>query len=305
MLVDDEYLERFWTLFEAYLAFQETGKRGLVPCKEAACRYVILGVQSASSSSNLIEQLKKMWENCPNALQAYFKLKDDKIKVTNKSDKLQQLDKLPKLDAEVSKVVSGRDSLSAGGHLFVASPPSAALSFDAEQLVATIERRVVSPMEHRILGEVGQRVVVAFDQRGQISVTPRGGGMPRPMPAAHDLTSRLSELAALHRDGALDVDEFREAKKLVLHQAHAEVEGRGCCEWLFGRRQRSLASSASPLQGENAPAAHPHGRGGKRADGSAAAAEEMATLISETSRDPAQSQSGGRSAQSISITAQL
>ena len=301
ILIDLSYQSRFWTQYEAWLSFMMATKSGLVSTTKDKLRCHFACLHGVSNSA--VQVLMDMWANCT-AADAHAKLSGDDVTVTNLGDKEMQLKKILSMNELVKEIMSQLQVTETALTPRAPEPtvsrthPSTVPLSDIElRMVDAIEQRVVSTMEQRILGEVGERVVVSLQSRGQAltSVTPLGHGgvsrAPAPM-AVTDLTLRLEKLAALHREGALDADEFDQAKKIVLRQAHAEVEApRGCCEWLLGRR-RSLASSfssPSPSRMLEEPAA----------------SEAMATTISATRREPAQSQSGGGSARSISMTARL
>ena len=299
ILIDLSYQSRFWTQYEAWLSFMMATKSGLVSTTKDKLRCHFACLHGVSNSA--VQVLMDMWANCT-AADAHAKLSGDDVTVTNLGDKEMQLKKILSMNELVKEIMAQLQVTETvltprAPELTVSRthPSTVPLSDIELRMVDAIEQRVVSTMEQRILGEVGERVVVSLQSRGQAltSVTPRGhGGVSRAAApvAVTDLTSRLKELAALHRDGALNADEFEKAKGLVLRQAEVKAP-RGCCEWLLGRR-RSLASSfssPSPSRMLEEPAA----------------SEAMATTISATRREPAQSQSGGGSARSISMTARL
>lgn len=101
ILLDLQYLSRFWTQFEAWLAFQTCTSRGIEPARlpgHGAERCDILPVLNASSI--LAMALQTLWEN-KKPEEAYEVLRQDDVKVTNQSDKLIQLPKVRELSDEV------------------------------------------------------------------------------------------------------------------------------------------------------------------------------------------------------------
>lgn len=102
ILLDYEYLSRFWTQFEAWLSMQIATETGLVSAPERKRRCSIVCIHGAAEAYKraLVEQ----WSNC-NAMKAHEMLSAPSVKVTNMSDKLVQLPKIVLLDWIVRRCV--------------------------------------------------------------------------------------------------------------------------------------------------------------------------------------------------------
>lgn len=107
ILLDYEYLYRFWTNFEAWLAMQTAGTDGLQPSKDDT-RYAIALLMTADDAlrQKLVERWTReaSWEATAGASHYNYvvdTLESSEIKVTNESDKRQQLYKV----AEVQQLV--------------------------------------------------------------------------------------------------------------------------------------------------------------------------------------------------------
>jgi len=103
ILTDRSYLSRFWTQFEAWLAMQDVGPSGLVSARHTSLhsRCTIVCVHGAPEA--LVSSLIEEWSDCT-AEKAYEKLSSADVRVTNQSDKDDQLPKILALDGRVSAV---------------------------------------------------------------------------------------------------------------------------------------------------------------------------------------------------------
>ena len=107
ILLDYEYLSRFWTQFEAWLSMQMATETGLVSAPERKRRCSIVCIHGAAETYKraLVEQ----WSNC-NAMKAHEMLSAPSVKVTNMADKLVQLPKIALLDWIVRQCVAPAES---------------------------------------------------------------------------------------------------------------------------------------------------------------------------------------------------
>ena len=119
LLVDLQYLGRFWTQFEAWLSMRTCSKDGLLSdSDEKDYRFEIRCLGNAALM-NLDESVKRMWllgesGEGVSAEDALAILEKDDIAVTNKSDKLNQLPKIKKLDGQVKEYYKSRSTPDAG-----------------------------------------------------------------------------------------------------------------------------------------------------------------------------------------------
>ena len=106
LLVDLQYLGRFWTQFEAWLSMRTCSKDGLLSdSDEKDYRFEIRCLYTAGRTGTG-EQVKRLWLSGESgkgvsAEEAHRILDGDDIEVTNKSDKANQLPKIMKLDEQV------------------------------------------------------------------------------------------------------------------------------------------------------------------------------------------------------------
>lgn len=87
ILLDNTYVGRFWTQFEAWLSMQAPSAAGLTPAEDEAPRYDIMPIYSANEAS--ATSLKDMWRSL-NPEEARKKLENKDVYVTNESDKDKQ-----------------------------------------------------------------------------------------------------------------------------------------------------------------------------------------------------------------------
>eukprot|EP00966_Prymnesium_polylepis_P305734 7064887-Prymnesium_polylepis.1 len=128
ILLDDEYLKRFWTSAEAWLAMQTCTATGLHPAQEprARCKILLLPGTGEEKRGALIE----CWAAAP-IKDAIARLGDEKIELTNKGDTQVMLDKFERLHEDIraawakwqmSKIVGDNPKLEGvidGGEEFV------------------------------------------------------------------------------------------------------------------------------------------------------------------------------------------
>lgn len=99
LIVDNTYLGRFWTCFEAWLSMQQCSPAGLEPTREGAQRYAIKCIHLAKDKFQGV-WLRELWtETTPE--QALEILSSTDVTVTNQSDKDVQLPKLLRLNEEI------------------------------------------------------------------------------------------------------------------------------------------------------------------------------------------------------------
>lgn len=100
ILQDASYTTRFWTLFEAWLAFAMATESGLVVATPSRRRATIVCLEGDCEPG----VLSSFWADC-SASVALDKLSRPSVYVTNGSDKIVQLPKIASLDASVRDVV--------------------------------------------------------------------------------------------------------------------------------------------------------------------------------------------------------
>jgi len=118
-----------WTMFEAWLSFQQFTEDGLKSAPPRVRRSTIKAVEKGAE--HVGNALEKDWED-KTAAEAYKLLASDDIKVTNQGDKDTQLKKLLKLDEAVKIAmgsITGTGGDTASKHNFGAAPNEKA--FDA------------------------------------------------------------------------------------------------------------------------------------------------------------------------------
>jgi len=102
ILLDRSYLSRFWTCFEAYLAFRSVSHEGLIYAPNGSTRCEIACLHGSSSS--LENALRDEWERRTPSEAASVLGKPD-VMVTNQSDKRLQIPKLALLDEQVKELM--------------------------------------------------------------------------------------------------------------------------------------------------------------------------------------------------------
>ena len=88
ILLDNNYISRFWCLMESWLSMQKVTNGILSPAEESRQRYTILCMHNANPF--LVKAIENGLANC-SALDAYKTLRKEDISVTNKSDKQKQV----------------------------------------------------------------------------------------------------------------------------------------------------------------------------------------------------------------------
>ena len=111
ILVDREYLKRFWTQFEAWVAMRKSSESGLVDVKkDEEKRWVIVAPTETNlrAAKKIKELLEESWQTTT-VEDAEKTLNQDDIDVTNQKDKEIMLPKLKQLDvdSEIFKGVFG------------------------------------------------------------------------------------------------------------------------------------------------------------------------------------------------------
>ncbi len=99
LIVDNTYVSRFWTQFEAWLSMRKATPAGLAAAAAGSERYHIVCVHLAQPKFQGA-QLKEMWTSV-GAEKAHEVLSSPDVSVTNQSDKDSQLPKLRTLDEQV------------------------------------------------------------------------------------------------------------------------------------------------------------------------------------------------------------
>ncbi|KOO23359.1 tir-containing protein [Chrysochromulina tobinii] len=101
ILLDMSYMSRFWTQFEAWMAFQEVDSNGVLRCaSEDNRRCMIECIHNANKYTKL--QLIEMWSN-KTPEEAYNILKSEDVSVTNTKDKELQLPRIQTFKESVQK----------------------------------------------------------------------------------------------------------------------------------------------------------------------------------------------------------
>ena len=105
ILVDRQYMGRFWTQFEAFLSLRKVTAEGLAFTPEQERRCTVSCIRNAPKAfgAGLIEE----WES-KSAEEAYEILKQKDVKVTNETDKEVQLPKLRTLDDFAKRIYAER-----------------------------------------------------------------------------------------------------------------------------------------------------------------------------------------------------
>jgi hypothetical protein len=102
ILLDRTYNARFWTQFEAWLAFRSASLEGLASSCEEHCRCVIECIQG--TPERYADALRGEWRNC-SALHAWQALSSDSVTVTNRRDKDVMLPKILQLNEDVKRLM--------------------------------------------------------------------------------------------------------------------------------------------------------------------------------------------------------
>ena len=106
ILVDREYLKRFWTQFEAWVAMRKSSESGLVDVKkDEEKRWVIVAPTETNlrAAKKIKELLEESWQTTT-VEDAEKTLNQDDIDVTNQKDKEIMLPKLKQLDVDSSEI---------------------------------------------------------------------------------------------------------------------------------------------------------------------------------------------------------
>ena len=127
ILLDRAYISRFWTQFEAWLSFQTVSNAGLVGAPEGQRRNVIVPIHGAAPS--LGKFLTEEWCQSTHD-EAYERLSQPDVHITNTSDKDVQLHQLQKLNELVSRIVqrAKREAAQAVAPSARAKPPKSGMT---------------------------------------------------------------------------------------------------------------------------------------------------------------------------------
>jgi hypothetical protein len=110
VLLDREYLDRFWPQAEAWLAMQECTKTGRRPSRkiEDRCKIVPVPVEAAPDAFlELRLDLIDRWSGISTE-EAMKALQDDAIKATNRADKVVLLEKFKNLNSHIQNAMATR-----------------------------------------------------------------------------------------------------------------------------------------------------------------------------------------------------
>ena len=118
ILLDLNYLGRFWTQFEAWLAFQACTVKGIEPRRlDGDDRPTIEPIHNANST--FVQALENLWHHITPS-DAHAVLSKPDVRVTNESDKELQLPKIMQLAGDVKAVRSSSrhqlQRMKAAGH---------------------------------------------------------------------------------------------------------------------------------------------------------------------------------------------
>ena len=107
-MLENSYMARFWTGFEAWLSFQKCTPYGIQPASEAERRFEIVPIHAAAvAGTETANTLIAAWAGrTPQEAHDYLSKPD--VRVTNQKDKEGQLQKLRKLDEEVKAAFAAR-----------------------------------------------------------------------------------------------------------------------------------------------------------------------------------------------------
>lgn len=116
ILLNLQYSNRFWCLFESFLAMHECGPKGLVgPRPEGGKRFTIIPIEGADEAGEeYSEALEATWSRLSTE-QAFKHLRNDDIQVTNLRDKEIQLEKLIGLERAIQDVFTTLSSMGVNG----------------------------------------------------------------------------------------------------------------------------------------------------------------------------------------------
>jgi len=121
MLVDMQYLGRFWTSYESWLSMRAVSEDGFIPAMGSDCRFTI----KCLGAAGVMEQsLKDTWGPL-DIEQAHSHLSEEDIIVTNRRDKEQQLRVLKQLSVDLPPVLSLLNKTQGSGVTWEANPACA------------------------------------------------------------------------------------------------------------------------------------------------------------------------------------
>merc|ERR1711998_489521 len=127
IMVDQQYIGRFWTQLECFLALRLISEDGLVAAapEDRGSRCLFIEMGASEGTGGLAALLKGTWG--PGSVQeAHDRLARPDVQVTNQKDKTQQLEKLLQLDERIRSSAREENRMSAKGEVNVTLPPASA-----------------------------------------------------------------------------------------------------------------------------------------------------------------------------------
>jgi len=194
ILLDNAYLARFWTQFEAWVSMQTACSEGLIPSTEAQQRYCISPIHNGDAT--LAKVLKNIWHD-KTCEDAYKVLSHVDVAVTNQSDKDTILPKVVTLNdtiktafASLASEASGsaskhsmRSSASAPTPAVVQGVPVLSQQPSPPLFIPRMSVPVVSPQSQMAASQpqVAQQPVTV--QQQPVPMMQQQPGMPMRVPA--------------------------------------------------------------------------------------------------------------------------
>ncbi|KOO25348.1 trafficking protein particle complex 8 [Chrysochromulina tobinii] len=218
ILLDMSYMSRFWTQFEAWMAFQEVDSHGVLRCAQVANRRCTIEcIHNANEYTKL--GLIDMWSN-KTPEEAYNILKSEDVSVTNKKDKELQLPIIQTFKESVQK--TWRAAVESGEMEAVLSP-SRRPSFKADTETALGEP--ASPSVKGVLArpQLAPSSSVSTVRFEADSSTGQGAMLMKAFDTIEQLSQQLAQANA----------EVLQANKEVLRlsQAHTDATSRAHTEF--------------------------------------------------------------------------
>jgi len=145
IMVDQQYIGRFWTQLECFLALRLTSQEGLVAVtsEDRGSRCLFIEMGASEGTGGLAALLKGTWG--PGSVQeAHERLAKPDVQVTNQKDKTQQLEKLLQLDKRLRSSAREESRMSATGEVNVTMPPASTGHLEGK------ESRLKAELEHSL-----------------------------------------------------------------------------------------------------------------------------------------------------------
>lgn len=111
ILLDNNYVGRFWTMTEAWCSMMTATKDGIHPTDDAECRCTIECIGNASAKYDVPKLKEELGAKTPAQMHTYLSSTD--IIVTNAKDKMITLPIIANMDKHVKIMLEEMDVLSA------------------------------------------------------------------------------------------------------------------------------------------------------------------------------------------------